>query len=109
MKNKVMLVAMVFVFVFVLCLCLFTSCEEKDEEDRYKNITIIPTVVDSDPNGIWASDILIRPEDITENHKVLRIRKGTKIGEWVAPVDGLYSYEQIKKYLEVKVNDINSN
>ena len=49
---------------------------------------------------VWASDVYIRPEDITEDTKIVYMEKGTKLGEWAAPEDGFYRYEQIKDYLK---------
>ncbi len=80
-----------------LCIIL-NSC--KNEPPEYKNVKVIPTVINSEPGEIWASDVYISPEDITEDTEIVYMKKGTKLGEWVAPVDGFYRYEQIKDYLK---------
>jgi len=84
--------------LLIVCLCVvITSCKK---DPGNSNVDIIPTIKISDPNEIWASDIYIRPEDITENVEKVRIEKGTKLGDWVCPKTGIYRYEQIKDYLK---------
>ena len=80
--------------VVICCCMLFNSCKKDIPE------YIIPTVKISDPNEIWASDMYIRPEDITEDIKIVRIEEGTKLGDWVCPKTDFYRYEQIKDYLK---------
>jgi len=89
--KKLMSIMLVFCFCIVV-----TSCKK---DPGKSNVQVIPTIKISEANEIWASDIDIRPEDITEANKVVRIVKGTKLGEWVCPETGLYKYEQIKDYL----------
>jgi len=92
-----------------LCLFLFlSSCKKKNNDKKeYKNITLIPTVVNADPNDIWASDYYVRSDDIPEDVKIIYVKKGTKIGDWVALSDGFYYYEEIKKFNQIDVNDTN--
>ena len=100
MKKKIALIVL-------LCLCFFLpSCKKKGKE-VYSNVKVIPTVVNADPNEIWASDVRVRPEDIPEDAKIIYVEKGTKIGKWVAPADGFYPYEKIKEFNQSDVNDSN--
>ena len=87
--KKLMIIAVIF------CL-LLASCGKTPPE----NVHAIPTVKVSTPDEIWASDIYIKPEDITEDIKIVRIEKGTKLGDWVCPETDFYKYEQIKDYLK---------
>lgn len=85
--------------IVVICLCvLLTSC--KKDPPKHSSVHVIPTIKISEPNEIWASDIYIRPEDITEANKRVRIEEGTKLGDWICPKTGFYTYEQIKDYLK---------
>jgi len=84
--------------IILICLCIFLiSC--KKDPDGSSHVRIIPTIKISEPNEIWASDIYIRPEDVTESVREVRIEAGTKLGDWVCPVTRIYKYEEIKDYL----------
>lgn len=88
------------IIIVAICLCvLVTSCKK---DPASSNVHIIPTVKISETNEIWASDIYIRPEDITEANKTVRIEEGTKLGDWVCPETGFYAYKDIKVYLPKK-------
>ena len=91
MKKLMIVALMVFICVVV------ASCKK---DPGGSNVKVIPTVKISEPNEIWASDIYIKPEDITEDVGMVRIEAGTKLGDWICPITGVYTYDQIKDYLK---------
>ena len=58
------------------------------------NVTIIPTIVNDD--GLWASDVRVRPDDVPDDQKVVFVRKDTVIGTWICPETGYYPWKLIK-------------
>ena len=58
------------------------------------NVTIIPTIVNDD--GLWASDVRVRPDDVPDDQKVVFVREDTAVGTWICPETGFYPWKLIK-------------
>ena len=73
---------------------LFGRKKKRQKKKRRSNVLVIPTV--SNREGLWASDIEMRPEDVPNDAKIVRVEKGTKIGKWKCKSTGFYEWKKIK-------------